>query len=388
VVNPQTVVVDMKQPWAAFPSSYLDGNGAEMMAPAMIHSKDGGATHPIGTGPFVFQSWTQGQSFKVNRNPNYWQKGLPYLDSIEFRVIGDGATAVSAMQSGDINMMLSQNASDANTLGSNFHVIKDWNSEVVSLQTNTIKSINGVSNPLSDIHARMALAYAIDRSAIAKLEGADVKTADSPFAPNGTWGVPLGQAGYASYDPTKAEAELAKYKADTGQATLHFTLLTTPDTDSLRITQAIQAQLKKVGISISIVSEEETGLIKHLVGANFQAVYMHNYSYPDPDTESIFWQSATIKGVGGVNINFAQYSNPQMEQDLKTGQQAGYVNQRQVAYKDLMHQINDNVLNIWLYRTPYSIIADKDIQGLGSLETIPWGNYQPKLWFANVWLSK
>ena len=83
VTGPQTVVVDMKQPWAAFPSSYLDGAGAIMMAPAMIKSKDGGATHPIGTGPFVFQSWTPGDSFKVTRNPDYWQKGLPHLDSID-----------------------------------------------------------------------------------------------------------------------------------------------------------------------------------------------------------------------------------------------------------------------------------------------------------------
>src|SRR6516162_2916292 len=53
-------------------------------------------THPIGTGPYTFVEFKQNESIKVARNENYWKKGLPYLDGIEFTIIGNRATAVLA----------------------------------------------------------------------------------------------------------------------------------------------------------------------------------------------------------------------------------------------------------------------------------------------------
>jgi peptide/nickel transport system substrate-binding protein len=387
VLNPYAVVIDMKQPWAAFPSSYMTGAGAVMMAPKMINSSDQGATHPIGTGPFIFQGWTPGQSFKATRNPNYWQKGLPHLDSIEFRVITDDQTAVSSLQTGDVNMMLTQSAQSANQLAGSYNVVKNWDSEAVAVLNNTVASINGVPNPLSDIHARLALAYGTDQVALAKLEGAGVQTGTSPFARSSIWGMPDSQTGYVTYDPTKAKAELAKYEADSGQPALHISILTTPDQDAAKINQAVQAQWKKLGIKLDIIALQQPELIKRLISGTYETVYLHNYDYPDPDNEQVFWSSKTISGVGGVNINFSLYANPQIDKDLNQGRVSGYISQRQAAYRDLVKQLNAAALNIWLFRTPYSIIAAKNVHGLDQAKTVPFGNFSPKVWVANLWLS-
>ena len=64
--------VDLSQPWAAFPSSFLDSASTYMMAPSMIAAGAAGSNHPVGTGPFVFSSWQPNSSFTVNRNPHYW----------------------------------------------------------------------------------------------------------------------------------------------------------------------------------------------------------------------------------------------------------------------------------------------------------------------------
>ena len=85
VVDPLTVQVNLKQPWGAFPSAWMMGS-SYMMAPAMLDSADNGRDHPIGTGPFTFDSWESGSSFKVKKNPTYWQAGLPHLDAIDFEV--------------------------------------------------------------------------------------------------------------------------------------------------------------------------------------------------------------------------------------------------------------------------------------------------------------
>src|SRR4051794_17083254 len=118
VVNdPLTVTVNVKQPWAAFPNSFMTGGSSFMMAPSMIDNPtDHGASHPIGTGPFVFDSWTPDSTFKATKNVNYWRAGEPHLDSLEFRVIPDETARANALKSGDVNMIYTTRASDANDM--------------------------------------------------------------------------------------------------------------------------------------------------------------------------------------------------------------------------------------------------------------------------------
>ncbi len=382
-----TVVVNMLQPWAAFPSSYLDGNSALMMAPAMIHSPDGGASHPIGTGPFTFESWVQGSTFTAVKNQHYWQKGLPHLNSIEFKVIPDETTRVAALQSGDINMMLTKSAADANSLASSFTVVKDWDTEPTMVDLNTLSSINGKANPFSDVHARLAVAYATKSSTVARQLGAGVQTASSPWAPNNTWGMPTSQNGWVTYDPAKARQELAQYEQDSGQSSLTFTLDGTPDLDTQRTLQQLQAEWKQVGIVANLQTLDQVSLIKQLVASNFQAMLAALYNYPDPDTESIFWTSATATGEGGVNINFINYKNPQIDADLVKGRTSGYPSVRKAAYDDLVHQLNSAAVNDWVYFTPYSFVAQHTVHGLQGAQQVPFGNYQPKTWLADLWVS-
>ena len=61
-------------------------------------------THPIGTGPFKFVEFKQNESIKLAKNENYWKKGLPYLDGIEFTIISNRATAVLAFVAGKVDM--------------------------------------------------------------------------------------------------------------------------------------------------------------------------------------------------------------------------------------------------------------------------------------------
>ena len=61
-------------------------------------------TNPIGTGPFKFVEMKQNESIKLAKNPDYWKKGLPYLDGIEYTIIKNRATAVLAFVAGKVDM--------------------------------------------------------------------------------------------------------------------------------------------------------------------------------------------------------------------------------------------------------------------------------------------
>jgi ABC-type transport system substrate-binding protein len=398
-LSASSVEIDLTQPWAAFPSSFLDGGSAYMMAPSQIDAGKNGDLHPVGTGPFTFVSWTQNDSFKVKRNPTYWggldvngtrRQGLPYLDSIEFRVITDDSTRTAALQNGDINMEYTTSARDANSLASSYTVIRDWDTESAFIMPNTAPKVNGAANPLNDIHARLALAYATNRDAIAKSVGVGVTIPTSPWSPSNPWGMPQSKNQYVDYDLNQAKAEVAKYEQDTGASSLTFTLSGLPSIDDQKTLQELQAQWASAGIHVNIETLEQTAYITKIATGGYQAAFFRNYGYPDPDQDYYFWSSTTAKGVGNISINFTQYTTPQMDQDLGTGRTNGYPNIRKQAYDDLTVQLNKGVTNIWMYNTPYSFIAQKKVHGFDSAfgpEHVPFGNYIPKTWWSEIWVS-
>jgi peptide/nickel transport system substrate-binding protein len=61
-------------------------------------------TNPIGTGPFKFVEFKRGESVKFARNPDYWKKGRPYVDAIEWKVIENLSTRVLAFVAGEFDL--------------------------------------------------------------------------------------------------------------------------------------------------------------------------------------------------------------------------------------------------------------------------------------------
>jgi peptide/nickel transport system substrate-binding protein len=384
VIDPLTIQVNLKQPWGAFPGAWMMGN-SYMMAPAMLDSADHGIAHPIGTGPFTFDSWQSGTSFKVKKNPNYWQAGLPHLDSIEFRVIPDETSRVAALTSGDVNMILTTRAADATDLANTNTVVKDWSTENAFVMTNTSPQLKGKDNPLADPDARKALAYATDRDAVAALIGEGIEIPTSPWSPSSPWGMPDDQNGYVNFDLDQAKAEVEAYKKTTGASSLTFTLSGLPGIDDIKVLQLLQSQWKDVGIDAKIETLEQTAYITKAATGDYQAAFFRNYGYSDPDMDYYFWSSSTAKGVGTISINFTQFTTPALDGSLKTGRESGYVDIRKKAYDDLTRELNSGFTNIWLYRTPYSLIAEKQVRGLNVPRTIAFGNLEPKTWLADLW---
>jgi len=385
VVDTKTVQVDLKQPWAAFPSSFLQGGSSWMMAPAMFVPADHSSTHPIGTGPFTFDSWTPDSTFKAKKNPTYWQNGLPHLASIEFRVIPDETARSDALQTGDVNMIYTTSATSANTMGDQYHVIRDWDTESAFVMTNTAPETGGKANPLANEHARKALTYATDPATVAAIIGDGVQVPTGPWSPTNPWGLPKDQNGALGFDIEKAKQEVALYQQDTGASDLTVSLSGLPNIDDQRVLQLVTSQWSEAGIKGKIESLEQTQYILKIATGDFQAAFFRNYGYTDPDQDYYFWSSSTAKGVGNISINFTQYTAPPIEADLKTGRESPDVTVRQGAYHDLVTQLNASATNIWLYNTPYSFIADPNVRGLQPLTETPFGNYSPKTWLAGLW---
>jgi peptide/nickel transport system substrate-binding protein len=148
-------------------------------------------THPIGTGPFKFLELKTNESIKLTRNPDYWKKGRPFLDGIEFTIIPNRSTAILAFIAGRFDMTF--------PLEVTIPLLKDVKSqapqavckvEPTNISLNLI--VNRDSPPFDDPDIRKAMAMTLDRKAFIDIlfEGqADIGGSMLP-PPQGRWGLP------------------------------------------------------------------------------------------------------------------------------------------------------------------------------------------------------
>src|SRR6266446_3911024 len=95
------VTFHLKRPQPAFIA--LLASGFSPVYPCHVSPRDMRG-HPIGTGPFKFVEFKPNESIKVTRNPDYWKKGQPYLDGIEYQIVSNRSTAILAFVAGKFDM--------------------------------------------------------------------------------------------------------------------------------------------------------------------------------------------------------------------------------------------------------------------------------------------
>jgi len=103
-----TVVVGLKAPFPAFIQMFEPGYAPIM--PKHIYAgtdipQNPANQTPIGTGPFMFKEWKRGEYIRLERNPHYWKKDQPYLETLIFNVIPDAASRSVAFERGNVDVL-------------------------------------------------------------------------------------------------------------------------------------------------------------------------------------------------------------------------------------------------------------------------------------------
>jgi peptide/nickel transport system substrate-binding protein len=177
-------------------------------------------TNPIGTGPFRFVEFKRGDVVRFARNPDYWKKGRPYLDAIEWKVIENRSTRILAFIAGEFDMTFSADVT--------VPLLKDVTSqapravcEVASTGVSTNLIVNPSAPPFNDAKVRQALALTLDRKSIIDIvsQGKHSLAGVMLPPPEGSWGMPpemLEKLPGYSADIDKSRAEGRKIMAGLG----------------------------------------------------------------------------------------------------------------------------------------------------------------------------
>jgi peptide/nickel transport system substrate-binding protein len=159
-------------------------------------------SHPTGTGPFKFKSWTVGQKLELVRNPSYWG-AKPKLDRLIIQPIGTATGRLQALQSGSVNAYDLAAPQDVPTIASNSGL------KVIHRPAFNVAyvTINQAHKPFDDLRVRQAVAYGLDRASVVKQFYYGTGKVAQEFIPPSLFGWTNKVPKYP-YNPTKAKALL------------------------------------------------------------------------------------------------------------------------------------------------------------------------------------
>ncbi|MCU1378990.1 MAG: hypothetical protein JWN29_1973 [Acidimicrobiales bacterium] len=371
VSAPMDVVVKTKRPWSHFPL-FLSGQVGYVASPTWLAAVDkdpAKAAQPVGTGPFIFKSYTPGRSFIATKNPKYWRKGLPYLDQIEYRFIPDVDARESALKAGDLDIMHTSNGEVTKELRSDdkLNLIE---SKKYGETSYTLLRVDEEAGPLHDVNVRRAMAMAIpqDQYVEARTRGVS-QPANGPFPP-GTMGY-LKDTGYPKYNPEEAKKLIKAYEDKNGPVKVAIT--TTNDPFNLVSYQLTQAYWKAVGIDATVKQVEQGQFIVDALKGDIQAFGWRNHGGFDPDTQNYWWDSDAALPTGQLALNFGRLKDPIIDQSLDTIRTSNDPAERKKAAETINRRFGSQVYNIWEWWTVWGLASQKDVHDVGSFE-LPSGH--------------
>lgn len=337
VVDATTVQVDLSAPTGAFLFNMAWGD-AVIVAP---ESADTLATNPIGTGPFKFAEWVQGDRVELVANPGYWGQA-PALTEATFKFISDPTAAFASMMAGDVDAF--PNFPAPETLRQleadpRFSVI------VGSTEGETILSTNNAN--VTDVRVRKAIAHAINRQDI--IDGAmfgygtPIGTHFAPHNPDY-----LDLTGNSAYDPDMARALLA----EAGATDLTLRLALPPPSYARRGGEIIAAQLREVGITTEISNVEWAQWIEQVfTGKDFDLTIV---SHTEP---------ADI-GIYARPDYYFQYDNPAFQELNSTLEVTSDPAMRSDLMAKMQTMISEDYVNGYLFQLAKTGVANANIEGL------------------------
>lgn len=330
-------------------------------------TKDGVSGY-IGTGPYVLTDFETDQYAIFERNENYWGE-KPEIERITVKVIPDNQTRIMALESGEIDLIFGKNMLDADAISQ--YVDSDKFEVALSDPTSTRHIVLNTTNDiLSDMAVRQALQHATNRTAISEgifygleqpadtLYAATVPYCDVELTPYeysaetasnmlDEAGWIMGGSGIREKDGEKLELDLL-YNSDS--------------VTEKTISEYLQSEYRKLGISLSIHGEEEQSYRDNMKAGNFDMVFNICWGMPYDPQSSLAAMRAPVYGDFAAQQGLAD--KKEIDQAITDILTTTDEEERQELYRFVLTRLHEDAVYIPLTFECNKALYTKDLQGV------------------------
>src|SRR5215510_11564069 len=262
-LDTHTVKFTLKYPTQAFlPTMAIYRMGFQIKSPTSYKTwgRKDAALHPAGTGPFKLAKWEPNQIIVLEKNPDYYKKGLPYLDRIELKIMKEGVTRATALRAGEVDFVnyVPKELVERLSKDPKIQLFKGLDIQGANIAFNNSKK------PFDDVRVRQALGgYGIDRHALAKIAMVGLGKALWSFVPPGAKDH-IDFEEQFPYNPQKAKALLKEAGFDEKNP-LKYTIMTHGAEPSLpTIATIMKTQLAQIGVEVMVEVLDRPIFLKRL----------------------------------------------------------------------------------------------------------------------------
>ncbi len=331
-----TVVFNLTAPNSAILAAMTNPNSGILSKKLLDEGWDP-ASEAIGTGAFKLVKWEADNILVLEKNPDFWIPGQPYLDGIEFRTLPDESSILAGLRAGTLDWALINNPRVGIVARGNPN-LKVSTAPALAYH---VLQLNALRPVFQDVRVRQAISCAIDRQQVldtASLgEGIVTGPATPPF-----YHAPDGSLYCYQKDIEKAKALLV----EAGSPEVKFTIIAASDEPPTAVAEAqnIQAQLAEIGVAVEIETLELGVYVDRWLKADFDAAAALNGGNPDPHNMFFrYWHST-----GNLN-KVANYSDPKIDALLSQAQSITDPAERKAIYDEVQKLLTEAAPWIWLY---------------------------------------
>jgi peptide/nickel transport system substrate-binding protein len=346
-----TVVMRTSQPW---PTVFDMFHVVNMLDKENTTSTDNKQTKAVGTGPFVFEEWRQGEFARFSKNKNYWQSGKPYLDEVTVNVRKDAQSMVADLESGAADLVYNVTLQDFQRLKGD----SKYNAQLLSPAAGMYQmQPNTKMKPFDDKRVRQAINWAIDRKRIAEsvLLGT-VGTRSLPWPPNSP-AYEEAKNNFYTFDLEKAKALLA----EAGVSDLQMDFLYAPTLPEYgTIAEIFQGDMAKIGVTVSVKQMDIAALFDQLHNNKYNGVYTLNDSWAAMEPVSMLAAGASLN----PRKNNAGFADEQYTKLVDSANVEPDAAKRKQIYAQINDYILDQSFGIPIAPSTSRVVTKANVQGL------------------------
>lgn len=350
VLDEYSVVLKTEKPYGPMLAILAHANAA-IVSPTADKEQDL-MTKPVGTGPFQFDKKINGDDIVLKNYADYWGEPAK-LTKITFKVVPEINTALSMMETGEVQLMNNVPSDSLTRVG-----------KIDSLEVMSIKStqsyyvvFNENKEPMNELAFRQAIAYAIDYdSYIAKLNGQGYRS-QGVIGPTIFGYKDTIETKGIKYNLKKAQEIVKANNYDSEKLTL--TVANTPV--YLKIAETIQAQLMEAGFKVEIETLEWGTFLDVTRAGNF-TITISSWSNVTADGSEFFYPRLHSNNVG--QSNQGQYKNELLDEIINESRETLDSDVRLAKLNQANEYVAENLPLVPLYHSYTNIVHDKKVKGI------------------------